>query len=122
MINVSRIVNNPNFSQSFNVTRSTGAWVSGRFQSVSEELEFYGSIQPLTTRDIQMLPFGDTITGGIKVYSQEPLHVTRLNDAETAGAVSDEITWNNENYKVVQISQYSDYGFYKAIAVRKRGA
>jgi hypothetical protein len=122
MLNVSRVINSPQFQQAFTVIRNHGTFDQGRWDSVTEELNFSGIITPLSTKDINQLPEGDAIKGGISVYSTEPIYTTRLTSTSgSAGGVSDEITWQGEQWRVMSVQQFSDYGYYKATAVRKKG-
>jgi hypothetical protein len=127
MLNVSRIINSPRIAQpsAFTVTRSTGTWVNGRFTLTTSTLNYSGTILPASSKDVIQTPEGDRIKGEIAIYTDSncPLYETFLNQKTgNSGNVSDEVTWQGENYKIIQVKPYVDYGYYKAIAVRKRGA
>lgn len=119
MINVSELINDPDFAQTFTVTRTTGAWVEGNFtQAIPTTLNIIGIIQPMNTNDMVQLPEGDAIKGAINIYSLTPINTT----SQTPSAVSDQVTWKGEQYKIIQTQNYSDWGYYKASAVRILGA
>lgn len=128
MINVSKIIKRPFVAQKtpITVTRTTGAFTdSGDFETTSETFTVKGSIQPLNSKDLQQVPEGDRVTGMIKIYTTEQLHTTILDDSVDGidGMLSDEVTWKGEQYKILNIpSDFSDYGYYKSIAARKKGA
>lgn len=122
MIDVSELIEDPDFAQSFTVTRRTGHWVDGNFVTTPKTIKMTGVIQPMNTRDVQMLPQGDTVKGAVNIWTTQPLHVTRLDKNEESGAVSDEVTWQGEAYKILEIQNFSDGGYYQAAAVRKLGA
>lgn len=121
MINVSEIIDDPDFAQAFKVQRSSGTWVLGRFIAATETLQFSGVIEPLNTKEIKMLPEGDQITGGINIWTRETLHTTKRENA-LGGKLSDEVIWQGENWKVYQVQNFSDFGYQQAICVRKLGA
>lgn len=117
MINVSRIVNDYRFSQSFKVFRKSGEWVKGRFVQSESEIILNGVIAPAKPKEIEMIPEGDRIGGEISIYTTNKLDVTRaLGNGEKG--TSDEIEWQGERYKLYQVNDYSQYGYYSAIAMR----
>ena len=122
MINISEIVNDPDFAQSFSLVRSSGTWTLGRFVSTSTTLSRYGVILPMTTKEITQLATGDALQGYIKVYCVDNIYTTRLDTAGDAGGLSDEVVWQGDNYKVLAVQQFSDFGYWQASCVRKRGA
>lgn len=122
MINVSRIVNDPRFSQSFKVYRKSGVWVRGRFEEDEKEIEMNGVITPAKPKEIEMIPEGDRVGGEIAIHSTNKIYTTHAlnneNDEETNEGTSDEIEWQGERYKIYQVSDYSQYGYYYAIGMR----
>lgn len=125
MINVIELISDPDFAQQFTVKRSTGTWVDGRFVSENYTLCLFGVIQPLTTRELEQVPEGDRVSGGIKIYttSNDPIYTTRLlNTSTDAGALSDEIKWGNEWWKILSVKNFSDNGYFYSVATRKKGA
>ena len=120
MINVSELINDPDFAQRFTVHRKAGVWVAGRFETTDQIIKLSGVIRPLNTKELALLPEGDTIKGGITIYSLEPLFVTHSDGSY--GKVSDEVEWRGELYKIIQTQNYLDWGYHKATADRKLGA
>lgn len=116
MINISRIVNDPRFSQSFKVLRKSGEWLKGRFIQNETEINISGVITPAKPKEIEMIPEGDRVGGEISIHTTSKLYVTRsLEDSE---GTSDELEWQGERYKLYQVNDYSQYGYYAAIAMR----
>lgn len=113
MINVSRVINNPKVSQLFSIFRKTGDWDKGRFVQVENEIKMQGVISIAKPEDIEMIPESDRVGGEMIIHSTEEIFTT--NDEGT----SDELLWNGERYKVHSLGPYKDYGYYKAIAMRK---
>lgn len=122
MINVSRLISSRAFTQTLSILRNTGTWMSGRWsQSSSTTLSISGIIDPLTTKELSQLPNFDQLNGGIRAYTLTQLNPTQLSSSESStGSISDEIIWKGHNWQIVQVDDFSDYGYYKAIAVRKR--
>lgn len=123
VIQISEIITDPDFAQSFNIKRGTGTWTNGVFVVGSlQTFAFKGTILPLTTKDIKQMDIGDAITGGIKVYTLQPIYTTRLDVGDTTGGLSDEVVWQGQDWKILQVNRYSDFGYWRAICVRKDGA
>lgn len=122
MIDLGQVTLSSNFSKpkAFIILRQQGTWLNGRFISEKFEIPSSGIIDTLNTREISMLPEGDQIMGGVRIYTKTPLHTTRNNNGDSN--ISDEISFHGEFYKINQVNDYSDQGYYKAIAVRKLGS
>lgn len=123
MINVSHAVNDPRFSQSFKVFRKSGEWIKGRFVEEEEkEISFIGVITPSKPKEIEMIPEGDRVGGEITVHTTRKLFTTHtIQDEESENefeGTSDEIEWQGERYKLYQVNDYSQYGYYSAIGMR----
>lgn len=112
MINVGRVLNNPRFSQSFTVYRKSGSWVAGRWNGTESAITMNGVIIQASETDLEMVPEGDKQKGNIAVYAISPLYQT------TAQGTSDEIEWRGNRYRVMPLTPYADYGYYKAIATK----
>lgn len=116
LLNVSDVINDPLFVQSYTGKRQTGAWVKGEWvPGTVSTVNFTGIITPASPKDIDQIPEGDRVTGMMAFYSLVEIFVTR-----TTGT-SDILVWGSEDYKVVWCNPYSDYGYYKALAVRMKG-
>lgn len=121
-INVSELIQDPDFAQEFTVERKRGSWVQGRFEFTTQTLKRYGVIIP-DAKVIVQTPEGDTIKGAINVYSLEQINTTVLaKNSSERDQVSDEVIWRGESYKVMSVDPYVDFGYYHALAIRKRGA
>lgn len=116
MINVSRVINDPRVCQEFNIYRKEGEWDTGDFIEHETQLQMSGIISVAKAKDIEMIPEGDRVGGELAVYSTKKLFTTRKGENE---GTSDELIWNDERYKIYSVSPYCDYGYYKAIAMRK---
>ncbi|NHL37740.1 hypothetical protein FDE95_14250 [Clostridium botulinum] len=121
MIDVSRVLNDPRVSQSFIIFRKSGKWEKGRFVQSENNINMQGVISVAKPKDIEMIPEGDRVGGELAIYSTQEIFTTRKGDTskQKDSGTSDELLWNGERYKIYSVSPYSDYGYYKAIAMRK---
>jgi hypothetical protein len=82
-------------------------------------ISFWGIIQPVTEQDLAQLPEGDRVTGMIGFISEQPMYRTRV-EGSTSG-IGDTITWRGQEYRVVAVFPWRDFGYSKAIAARLSG-
>jgi len=115
MINVSEVITDPDFAQSFLVHRRTGKWVNGRWQENMTDITLLGVITVADPKTLEQLPEGDRVIGLMCFYATVPIFTT--NEQGT----SDQIEWRGERYRVKQVFPYGDYGYYKAVAERMAG-
>lgn len=119
MIDVSDIINDPDFAQPFTIKRSTGgAFVSGGYTSSNSTIQGYGVIQPASDREHEQVPEGERVAGSISIYSATALYTTYGGDPS---GLSDIVTWRGDDYRIVSVGPYQDFGFFKALAVRMSG-
>jgi len=121
MLNPSRILSSPHFQQTWEVFRSTGSFqLGGWVEDAQSPASFImsGAVWPSTNKEIQQVPEGDRVTGMMSFASTQPLYVTH---ASGIAGTSDQIEWHGEKYRLVQIMNFSDYGFYVAVGVRMEG-
>ena len=119
VVNMSEVMNDPDLAQAFLIQRSTqGTFLNGVWQTTPVTLSGYGPIRPASAREINMLPEGDRV-GEIKAFwSSQPIYGTRGTSGK--GESSDILVWNGLYYRVLQVFQDQDYGFYKALATRMK--
>lgn len=120
MIDMSDIIIDPDFAQSYTVLRSNGSFVDGVWtEGTPTRIVMYGPITVMSPRELSQYPEGDRIKGGMNFFSTKPLYVTRT--GQTPG-ISDKIMWRGEYYKLFNVAPYADYGFYKGSGERIKGA
>ena len=120
MIDNSSLIVDPDLgAQAYTVLRSTGSFVKGRWTETEEEIPGFGSVHVASQKDLNQFPEGDKIKSAMTFYSPQELFVTRTGD--TPGT-SDKCVWRDEEYKLVAVFPYIDFGFYKAIGVRVKGS
>lgn len=101
-------------AQTFTILRRTGRWERGSFVvDDSQTLTAVGIIQPASPEDLQLFPEGERRRGTLAIYTQTILHITE------DPAISDEITWQGESYKVVRVDRWQEYGYCVAYAQKR---
>lgn len=118
--NLRNIIVNRDMVQTYEVHRSTGDWgTDGRWTETTEVITMRGVISPLNAKELQNLPEGDRVKQVMKFHSREPLYLTRNDD--TGKGTSDKIKWHESFYKLTNVGDYRDYGYYNAVGVRIEG-
>lgn len=124
MINLSNIVNSPGLNaQSFVIIRSQGGlFVKGIWADASSTVQGYGIVQPTKSKDLLQVPEADRVTGAMTFHSSSPIYETHV-DAPTGTntRISDVIVWRKQQFRIVHVFPFEDYGYYKAIGVRILG-
>lgn len=116
MINVSEVITDPDFAQTYVVYRQSGEWVRGSWQASAEkQLRITGVITVADAKTLEQLPEGDRVTGLMCFYAIQELFQTREE------GTSDQIEWRGERYRVKQVFPYGDYGYWKAVGQRMAG-
>ncbi len=120
-IDVSDLVEDPDFASPYTVLRRTARWVNGRFEvSEPERLAYYGAVQPASPRELAQTDIGDAENGVMKFFCRAPqaLHITHAfsDNGETAAPVSDEIEFRGAVYKVLRVSPWQHCGWTRAFA------
>lgn len=122
MINLSKVMSDPRISQSFSIFRKSGKYVNGRFIQEEKEIQMHGVIGIASPKDIEAIPEGDRVGGEMLIHTTSEIFVTRKDSNTSKAGTSDELLWRGERYKIYSVSPYADYGFYKAIAMRKESS
>ena len=115
MINVSELITDPDFAQSYTIYRKSGEFTKGRWVQTETQLTYTGPVQPASEKEIMQMPEGDRISEIVVFYSLNEIYTTN------ASGTSDEIVWNSNRYRVDKVERYGDNGYYKALAVFKKG-
>lgn len=119
MINLRAVILNRDYAQKFTVYRSSGDWVNGRWtENTPTQIEMTGVVSVASQKEFGAVPEGDRIKGWMVFHSVEEIFVTRDSSEK---ATSDKIMWNGEYYRLFNVWNYKDYGYYKAIGQRIKG-
>lgn len=120
MINVSEVITDPDFAQTFRVYRSTGSFVNGIWTENSPRIiTMLGIVVVANSRDIQMFAEGDRVSGAMKFLTTCQIYVTRTG---TSQGTSDKILWRGEYYKIENVFPEVDWGYWRSIGTRIKGA
>jgi hypothetical protein len=120
MINVSEVILSPEFVQTYEVHRSSGSFVGGRWvENTPEVISVSGVVTVMSSRELNQVPEGDKITGAMNFFSTVPLYLTREEGVDSG--TSDKIKWRGNYYKLFQVAEEADYGYYKASGARILG-
>ena len=126
VINVSEVITDPDLAQAYTIVRSVGSFVKGVWtEGTPTSISVVGTISVASNKELRQLPEGDRIQGAMVFHSTEQIYTTRVGAGTgrraTTSGISDKILWRGDYYKVLNVSPYVDYGYYKAIGERIAG-
>lgn len=98
----------------FTVLRRTGEWIAGRFRvAKTETIKAIGVMLPPEAEQLATFPEGERRKGVVAIYTKTLLY---LSDGE---CISDDITWMGEQYKVMRVERWDEYGYCVAYAQKR---
>lgn len=112
---ITELLEDPDFVTDFTLGIGQGVRTNdGRF--IDEVSLHYkkGVIQPANSRDTQHLLEGDKYRKTIKVYAGEYLSTVD----KRVPQLGDTICWHCDDYRIVNVDDWSQYGYWKALAVQ----
>lgn len=124
MINVSELINDPDFTQTggVNIRRRKTSVVD--FEQSIEESEFnvIGIITIANDLSAELGDYFDEDSEYINVFTYMPLFTTGLGDGKNGanvgqGYLSDIVLWKGKEYKVIKVKNDSEYGFAQNLAI-----
>jgi hypothetical protein len=116
---IADVVNDLDFAVAFTIMRSqNGKFVLGRWVNQTIQLNMWGPIQEPSPEELEMIPEGDRVSGVIAVWTTVPIYKTNVN---LTNGISDIVQWHGENWRVLRDSDWMEYGYWKAYAVRMSG-
>ena len=124
MINVSELINDPDFTQlgGVNIRRRKTSVVD--FEQSVEESEFnvIGIITIANDLSAELGDYFDENSEYINVFTYMPLFTTGLGDGKNGanvgqGYLSDIVLWKGKEYKVIKVKNDSEYGFAQNLAI-----
>jgi hypothetical protein len=115
LLDVSFVLQDPMFNQSFIIVRTKRKIVKGRTNYSHEEFTANGVFISLKSEDLNRLPTADRSRSPVYVYTQSELSI---GDEEFA---PDEIKFRNKIWQVKEINNWHEYGagFYKALCIER---
>lgn len=101
-------------AQRVTVVRRSGQWTGGRFtETKTETLKATGIMQPATPEQLEFFPEGERREGQMVFYTKQTLYLTE------GDRVSDVLIWRGEEYKIINLNRWQDYGFNIAYAQKR---
>lgn len=120
MISVKEVITDPDFAQNFTVYRSTGSFVDGVWtENTPSAIKMLGVVTVSSSKELDQVPEGDRVKGAMTFHTVCPIYATRVG---TSQGTSDKILWRGEYYKLANVYPEVDYGYWKGIGVRIKGA
>ena len=124
MINVSELINDPDFTQPNGVQVKRRKTVVEDFEQKVEETEFK-MIGIITIADDLRTELGDYFDDSaeyINIFTYLPLFTTGIGDGKNGanvgqGYLSDIVIWKDQEYKVIKVKNNSQYGYAQNVAV-----
>lgn len=109
MIDMSELLYDQDFCEEFKILRSSGQYVNHRWQPSTEVINVTGIATTVNSKDFDMLPEGERVSGLRTFYSMQELR------GSSGEATADICEYHGQQYRLFQIFDYSNNGFYKAI-------
>lgn len=116
MPDVTMLLSDPTVgAQHFDIYRRRGEWEQGRFVIADEvqTVPAVGVIQPAGSESLSFFPEGERREGQIVIYTKTTIYLTE------GDSITDEIIWQGENYKILRVDRWQEYGFNIAYAQKR---
>lgn len=119
MIDVSELIKDSDFAESYMVHRKKGVWEKGRFYMEEEQcFEYIGVVQPATEKELEQLDMGDRQKFVMKFICAFPDELFITQQKEQENFFSDIIEYQNNRYKIIKVKNWRTSGGYcRAYAV-----
>ena len=116
-LDLSEIVSDPDLAEQFQIVRSRGGFVAGGWSDQLTTIAAYGVVSVASEKDLEMVPEGDRVRESRVFHSTQAMYVTNADNQGT----SDFLVWQGVKYRVYSVADYSNRGYYRAIACRMQG-
>ena len=118
MFNVSELVNDFDLCSNFTIQRKTGQFaIGGWTQSAPTNISAFGAVRNSTGKELEMIPEADRPKEALTFRTVFPLYVTN----EQTGLMSDVLVFQGNHYRILLSKNYSEQGYWFAMAVRLEG-
>ena len=119
MLSVAKAIKDRRLNQTITVRRSTGSFqIGGWSEGNPVVVNMKAVVSVMNAKELQQLPEADRIIGAMIFHTLDELYVTHNG---TSKGTSDKITWRGEEYKIINVKKYADFGYYAAIGQRITG-
>lgn len=114
MIDVSELIDDPDFASEFTVFRDSGSFVEGEWvKNAPSQLPMIGVVQPATSEDmLRFLPEGERQKNVIRIWCRQKIQMANGKDEQ-----SDVVVWNCDYHRVAYSKPWGKNGYWFAIAV-----
>lgn len=118
MIQVDEILNDFDLCSQFSVIRTTGKFAAGGWQTnPSQQIDTIGATRNANGKEIRMLPEADQVLEVLSFRSITQMFPTTLAGSQT----SDVLVFQGDQYRILMVKNYSEQGYYLALATRLAG-
>lgn len=117
MIDVSELLTDPDFCTEFTLVKKTGEFVQGKFVTQEEEINIVGVTEPVSGRELEILPEADRLKNLRTFYAPSDVPLSVSSD----GTISDSIIYGGKRFKLISGQNYSDFGYWQAMGVNEDG-
>lgn len=125
MIDVSDVIHSPEFERDIVIERTSGGAFDGpEYQSTKSTITVRGVlVNPKNSKEIEQTAQGDRAAGYIDIYVDEntPIYVTRETLTGENNISDVVIDSDGTRYRVTNVFNRAQWGFYKAEAQREGG-
>lgn len=118
LLDVSDILLDPDFADVLIVTRSVQTFTNGYASNSSKSWQISGVVTMVGGQELIREPSGERNKQTIRVATKARLTDGRIKSDGITMDTADILTWNGNQYTVVQVDDYSRYGegFVQAVA------
>lgn len=114
LVDVSEVITDPDFNQSFTVYRKKGTWTNGRFVVTETSFTTNGIIISQSNEELDLTAQGALISSQISIWTYSVLYVTSQDGTpQTDDYLSDEVEYKGQRYLVMSARNMIDYGYHK---------
>jgi hypothetical protein len=119
MIDVSEILLDSDLCSAFSILRTTGNYVEGGWASDQPvTINSQGAVRNTSGKELEMLPEADRAAELLSFRSVDRMYTTNAAGMMT----SDVLVYQGDQYRVILVKNYSDQGYWLAVATRMAGS
>jgi hypothetical protein len=118
MIDISEILNDQDVCSDFQIIRTKGKFAAGGWQSdPSVTIQSFGAVRNTAGKELDMVPEADRTRELLTFRTVDQIFVT----GEVNSEISDILLFQGASYRVLTANNYSEQGYWLAIATRMAG-
>lgn len=110
MIDISFLLNDPDFTTVFQVAQPEGTWRDGEYLIIlTPPREVRGVVRSTSKKDLEMLPEADRVSGSITFWTKEDIKL------DLSDAPAPKLIYAGNEYKAFHVENWQDSGYTKII-------